>query len=260
MHDDTLPKTEQAPGDLIQDEPLLTYQSLPPGNDDPLAALMSRLPDEASFCTPTLQALFFDTQQHNSALHQAQASNATANASATESATKPAAVSASALAGVHYPLHPLNQHGRDPARNKAAELAVIQHAALEPQMQNWCRSYPDRYIEEKIRAVATVIVTEKGYFGLGMDEQSMLLYDIRFLLASHHHLIADADSWLQQHQPPEQNHGAYFYPVEHNLELAELWLYKRLADGDVVETMSGLKPSPEFAQTIQQVLTAYTWG
>ncbi len=189
MHDNTLPKTEQAPGDLIQDEPLLTYQPLPPANEDPLAALMSRMPDEASFCAPTLQALFFDAQQHNSVLHQAEAATTAANT--TESANKTAAVSASASAEVHYPLHHLNPHGRDPVRIKAAELAVIQHAALEPQMQNWCRSYPDRYIEEKIRAVATVIVTEKGYFGLGMDEQSMLLYDIRFLLASHHHLIAD---------------------------------------------------------------------
>lgn len=96
MHDNTLPKTEQAPGDLIQDEPLLTYQPLPPANEDPLAALMSRMPDEASFCAPTLQALFFDAQQHNSVLHQAEAATTAANT--TESANKTAAVSASASA------------------------------------------------------------------------------------------------------------------------------------------------------------------
>ncbi len=264
-HRNTPPDTT---GPLIQDEPVLVYRLSADTNGDPLAALMSRLPTEQA---PLLQALQLDPE-HSSMLQPVTRAAESQHHTATETAGTPLpqalprppqteqTSAVAAAAETAYRLRKTLPEGRDPTEIKAAELAMVKHAAMEPQMLNWCRTYPDHHIEDKIRALAAVVVEEKGYFGLDVDEQSMLMYDIRFLLACHHHQIADSNSWLQQHQPPAHKTGAYFYPVEHNLDLAELWLYKRLADGDVVETMSGLKPTPEFEHTVQQVLTAYTWS
>lgn len=268
----------QPTGILIQDEPVLSYTK---PSDDQLAALMSRLPADFTN-TEVLTELLFD-RNRDSFFHFGGHTADTPAPSAEEwhqlanvpelkpqpaehapqlalDSNHPAVAMLQAQQDRHQTLltH-MASHGGDPRQIKAAELALVRHAALDPQLQNWCKSYPDRSIEEKMRAVAATIVNEKGYFGLDTDAQSMLLYDVRFLVACHHHQIADTDSWLEQGRISEAQKGAYFYPTDNDTELAELWLLKRLADGDIIETVSGLKPSEEFEQTVQQVLTAYTW-
>ena len=233
---------------LIADEPVLHYQP-EHGEADLLAALLSPLPPAY---TPS--ELLADLPAN-----EARRTIFTPPPPEAAVPPPPPCEEVTVRRSDAYILKTVAHHGNDPQQVKAAELALVRHAALEPQVQAWCRTYPDHNIEDKIRAVAATIVEEKGYFEPELDEQSMLLYDIRFLLASRHHLITDADSWVaEQIRPPES--GAYLYLTAANPDLAQLWLMKRLADGDIVETLSGLKPAPYFEQMVQEVLTAYMWN
>lgn len=234
---------------LILDEPVLNFQR-DPAATDPLAALMSPLPP-AYTPSELLADLPANAPQRTIFTPPPPEADAPPPATAREEVTVRRADA--------YALKTVAHHGNDPQQVKAAEMALVRHAALEPQVQAWCRTYPDHNIEDKIRAVAATIVEEKGYFDPELDEQSMLLYDIRFLLASRHHLITDADSWAAEQVRPAEG-GAYLYLTAANPDLAQLWLVKRLADGDIVETQSGLKPAPYFEQMVQEVLTAYMWN
>lgn len=237
---------------LILDEPVLNLSSGAADSPDPLAALMSPLPP---VYTPS--ELLAKLPPNEPKRNIFTPLPAPPPAGAVENAREEAAVTVRTPSA--YALKTVAHHGNDPQQVKAAEMALVRHAPLEPPVQIWCRTYTDRNIEDKIRAVAAAMVAEKGYFDPELDEQSMLLYDIRFLLASHHHLIIDADSWVAEQVRPAQG-DAYLYLTAANPDLAQLWLMKRLADGDIVETLSGLKPAPDFEHMVQEVLTAYMWN
>nr|WP_255639123.1 SMI1/KNR4 family protein [Deinococcus betulae] len=146
----------------------------------------------------------------------------------------------------------------DPEDSEAEDLTRVRTGAFSPELQALLAAFPDPALPERLRALAAVIVQDKGFFALHADPHSQLMYDLLFLLYSHSHVVRDEQRYLEEAYPPlialADSRGVATGGYAPGF--LEDWLREAKAQGRVVTTAQGLQFTPEATQAVLTALAA----
>lgn len=147
-------------------------------------------------------------------------------------------------------------YAEDPEETKADELASVQGKPFGSLLQSLCNAFPDRTLPASIRALATKIVNEKGFFALHSDLLSHLMYDVQFLLYTHSHVVKSE----QDYTNAQEGYRAIialangFSTGGYAPEFVSDWMNEARQQGRIVETDHGLKFTPAAQAEVLQAL------
>ncbi|MPY66472.1 SMI1/KNR4 family protein [Deinococcus sp. SDU3-2] len=154
-------------------------------------------------------------------------------------------------------LLPEEAFGDDPEETKADDLERIQTGAFSPELEALLAAFPDPTMAARLRALAAVIVHEKGFFALHADPYSTLMYDLQFLLHSHRHAVRDGESYVEGVYPSlvalADSQG--FSTGGYAPDFVADWLRDARARGRIASTAEGLQFTPEAARGVLEALT-----
>ncbi len=120
--------------------------------------------------------------------------------------------------------------------DRQADLEKVTHGAFSPLLAQLCaHAAAIENIEEKIRAICTKIVEEKGFFALHGDEFSILMYDLQFWLYSKFQPNISREKYLKDYEMILVFSGE-FSTGGYAPDFVSDWLRDRVDQGMIIET------------------------
>lgn len=152
-----------------------------------------------------------------------------------------------------------SRYDPDPEEERKEWLQRVRDAPFSDRLRAWCDAWPDPAMPTVVRTVAAAIVQDKGFFALHADERSWLMYDLQFLLYSHHRgverPVRSLEAWLQSYSGAiAMAHGGCFGTGGWAQHFVEDWFHARVKDGELVQAGGGWQFSPAFQAGLLQRL------
>ena len=118
--------------------------------------------------------------------------------------------------------------------DKAIDLKKVSHGKFSTLLTELCAEMTEvNSLEEKIRAICTQIVNDKGHFSFHADELSTLMYDIQFWLYTNTHTEITKEKYLEDY-PKMIVFGAEFSTGGYAPSFLIDWLDERIKKGSII--------------------------